>query len=802
MAIFTDLQDNNTKISTASNFNELINQYYFTFVHQISGLINEKSLSIIDNARVFKDSSTDAFVKNILGNADTKILFLDYTFHFINSMVKTKINDYLLINNQLPLYADENIYFVFKGGNVMNYFMESYINKIENIFKDIPLKNVSYKYQNDNILAYTDDNNMTSTSTYSSFFSKLKENFKISDVDYSIYIKASNYARYILIHGGTIKILGQVLSTISNNFDMLFTNIGKKSLPDDYPDTNDNVDDIDMYEDNYNELKKLIVDEKFEKYFNQIKNDTVHSKNSDFDAVFFKKMTESLVSASKFVDQMHNSINSITRFTKIYQLITIIQYLQTIKFLKIEDNDTNINSLNVTQIQIHFDTHLNNLIKKKFNNIQRSNFYSEENLENIKLDTIKKLSELQNKIKYDENNNGLETNIKKYELVNIPQASDIVFGKRKDLIIKSNNNPVNQYITSESMDTHLHYITYNSIIKSVKKVNISNFNLMRIKINIVLTGNNMKINDNYNNIPIPSEFVDVSIPFYDDSSSNKYIESLKKNDPTKIFLKNNTTNKDIVIQSYGLNDLTHDLLNVLFQQNFFIPWLDLKYNKRIFRLLFISILNSYVNDCTFECEANSMTIYKEVLDFSYTILKYMLDITSNQNPSYPYSECIKFIDSTNNSFDHIKSEIDDITIKYKKSVFIDLINIREVYHELADLLNFLIVYSRYVTFDYDTAFDFMNKNRHDYLYVPLEKNTFSEYLKSSNDKFIDMLKIIVNDGYKIYFIFENLLNMRRIYGHNNQNGGYERQKINSNPSYIKYLKYKKKYLELKRSIIY
>ncbi len=792
MTNFIGTINDDNKIESDVDFSEIMNNFHFTFVHQLSGLVNENALSITDNARVFKDSSTDAFVKNILGDAKIKLLFLDYTFHFINSMIKTKINDYLLTNDQVPLYADENIFFVFKGGNVMNYFMELYVKKIENIFKDIFLKNVSNKYQNPNILAYTNEDDKDNTSTYAAFFSRLKENFKISDVDYSIYIKASNYARYILIHGGIVQILGQTLSAISDNFDMLYDNTQINKMSIDYPETDDDVDDVDIYEHEYHKLKQLIVNEKFDSYVTHMKNNIIKSNDKDFDQELYDEISNSVIAASKFVNKIQQSIGSISKFTKIYQLITMIQYLQTVKYLNISNNKVNINSSNIDHIQYQLMTHLNNLIKKKYDNIHISNFYNEKNIQNIKSDIVNNLSSLQNKTKYEENNNGLVTNAKKYELVDVPNISNIEFSKRKDLIIKSNNDPINQYISAQSNNNRLHYITFNSIIKSVKKSNTSNFNLMRIKINIILTGDVMKINSVYKDTPIPSEFIDVSIPFYDDTTGNKFIDSIK-NEPTKIFLKNSRINKNIVIQSYGLDDLTHDLLNVLFQQNFFVPWLDPKYNKRIFRLLFISILSAYVNDCAVDCEAKSMAIYKKVLDFSSTILNYMLKLSNGQKPIYPYAECGEFIDTTHNAADHIRAEIDDIIIKYKKILFVNLINIREEYHEMAVLLNFLIVYSRYVTLDKNIAFEFMNKNRHDYLYVPLEKDDFSEYSKKSNNKFIDMLKIIVNDGYKIYFIFENLMNLRKIYNQNNQFGGH----CVNNISYRKYLKYKTKYLALK-----
>jgi hypothetical protein len=795
--------DHTKQLVNTTNFNELIDQYYYTFVHQLSGFTDEKSLSITNNARVFKDTSTDIFVKNILGNESIKFLFLDYTFHYINSMIKTKINDYLLDNHQLPLYADENVYFVFKGGNVMNYFMELYIKKIENIFKDISLENVTSKYQNENISALTDNDNIE-TSTYASFFIRLKENFKISDIDYSIYIAASNYARYILIHGGIVRILGQTLSEISNKFDILFENQKPNILTANVPNTDDDVNDVNIYENEYYQLKHLIVNDKFRTYMDIFKNSPDNMlksplTNNSLDSAYLKNMLDSILAASEFIKNIESSIDSIDNFTKIYELTTFIQYIQTIKYFNITNNKININLSNLTNIQQKLDSYLNSLVDKKIDNISKSDFYSNDNIIKIKSGLAEKMSELVGKIKFEENNNGLTTKTKKYELISTPKTSDIVFEKRGNLIIKSNNNPIDQYIIRESNDKHLHYITFNSIVKSVKKANTTNFNLMRIKINIMLTGNKMKINDSFNNMSIPSEFVDVSIPFYDDSAGNRFLDSAKKG-LTKIFLKNNIINRDVVIQSYGLDDLTHDLSDVLFEQNFFIPWLDLKYNKRVLRMLFISILNAYVSDCTIECKNQSIKKYRDILDFSSIILSYMVDVANGKMSAYPYAECGKFIETSNYSTEHIRSEIDDIMIKYKNLLFVQLMNIRHEYHEMANLINFLIVYSRYVTFDKELAFDFMNKNRSDYLYVSLNKNTFEEYTKESNDKFTDMLKIIVNDGYKILFIFENLVNLRQLY---NQSG-HSDQTIYFNSltgPYHKYIKYKAKYLALRNSKI-
>lgn len=733
--------------NSSSNFVDLINQEHFTFSHQLSGLSNEKSLSVTNPVRAYRDSTTDAFVKNILNNETLRFLFLDYTFHLINSKICTEINDYLTSNHYAPLTGEENVYFVFKGGNVMNHFMELHLASIENIFKKIPLKNVSRKYQ-----IKLDDPTLTN---FDDYFTKLKENFKISDVDYSLYVRASSHARFLLIHEGSLRILARALDQISIHFDSIYESMKPAQLID-VLDTNDDVNDEDPFVERYHQLKELMIDERFTPYWNIIKKElnntpfnqiSAHKLNKEY----FDAIMKSILDGVEFVNQINTDTSYLT---KIYQLITVIQYLQTIKYLGIENSNYNINVSNVTNLDSELKSHLDNLLMKKYDHLRVSEFYTVEKINQLKTDLMAALDKLVNEERYEEINNGLKVERTKYQLVKTPQMDDLQILKRGNFIVKSNNNPLEQELSFNTDESKFHYLTFNNIINITRATNKLNFDLMRIKFNVKAVNHIFKVNDKLKDVSIPSEFIDVSIPFYDDVAGQHYINHSAYH-LTKISLRNETIKRNIIVQAYGLDDLVHDLSYVLFGQNYFVPWLDPKYNKRIIRFIFNGIVDAYHHDCLEnQCTPHLIKIYKDLLDFSTQMLEFVQGKTK-----YPYEVCNKFIATTNHSLDHIKSVIDDTMIHYPKLLFKHLLTIDEHYEQMEDILRMTMVCAKLLTVEEQWLF--INKYRNDYKYVPIDRAEFAEYMKDFAQHFQDMLQTIVDNGYKILFVYEQLLTIRK-----------------------------------------
>jgi len=758
----------------SNHFFDLVKKYNYTFSHVSSGLTDENSPLVTNNVRVYRDITTDAFVKNIFHDEETRFLFLDYTFHIINSMLCSKINDYLLDNKCPPLYGDEKIYFVFKGGNVMNYFMQLYLKSIEEIFNNVELVYVQQKYSNPNILPYVDSDNIEDTSTFESFFANLKENFKVSDVDYSVYIKASSSARFILIHGGIIRILAATLAIIAEQFEAILENTNINIDMADIPDTTDDINDDFSYAEQYQKLKILISNEKYFEFIGII-NDKISDlveenrwrnfvENLDEDdRSYYEDLVNAITEAIGFIADITVKSSSITNFTKIYDLVATIEYLQTIYYLGINNTGYNLDQDNVASLKKKLNMYLWRLLNKKLYHVCNNHIYTLEKLQNIRVDVVNGFEKLIGQPKYDLVSDHTKNIWKKYVVVNKPKLEDVVFEKRANSIMKCDNDPVNQHSTVNSQDKLIHYITFNNMVHIAHKGIIINFDLMRIKFSTNLIGSNVLVNGKDQPIKIPSEFIDVSVPFFGDTARELFLEN-KQQHTTKIDLRNQNIGRNIVIQSYGLNDLIHDLQYVLFKQNHFIPWLDPKYNKRITRILFIGILDAYQDDCSGGvCVPNKMKTRRDMLDFFNTVLEYSTKIFDGDNVEYPYFEAAKFIRSTHKSIEHIQGIVDDIQTKYLDLLPTQLISIKKEYEDIDSLVKFIIIYSRFLTFDNETKYQFINKYRTEYSYVPVERENFGAYMDNFNTKFMDLLKLFVNVGYKILFIFEELLNYRRIY---------------------------------------
>lgn len=183
---------------------------------------------------------------------------------------------------------------------------------------------------------------------------------------------------------------------------------------------------------------------------------------------------------------------------------------------------------------------------------------------------------------------------------------------RKDYIIESYNfhgedNII--YKESESILNNIQkipssqfYISKNSTIKFVGNASTNEFDLLRMKMNIVLQvpNNNIKI-------PIPSEVIDVSIPKKDDSKLRHLADNASKYIVKYVF-KNGIFEFWAPSLQYMISDVDH----ILFIQNQF-PWHDKKSIKRVQRyflsILMLSIIsksdnnilervNSYKNELT------------------------------------------------------------------------------------------------------------------------------------------------------------------------------------------------------------
>jgi hypothetical protein len=180
--------------------------------------------------------------------------------------------------------------------------------------------------------------------------------------------------------------------------------------------------------------------------------------------------------------------------------------------------------------------------------------------------------------------------------------TDVTLCPANDILFQQDNYDIDFYIRNNG--NNFHYITYNSTIYMMLAQSMTNFDLIRSKLNFKLANVNKKkylsyideANDNIkpnSSIKIPSEFIDISISNFEDSFYQDFIKKpddyIMKYDFT-INLTNYTTEND---RKFSVNSLTieyfiHDLIKIIFFDSVVShPWIDIKYEKRLFRLFFL-----------------------------------------------------------------------------------------------------------------------------------------------------------------------------------------------------------------------
>ena len=231
-----------------------------------------------------------------------------------------------------------------------------------------------------------------------------------------------------------------------------------------------------------------------------------------------------------------------------------------------------------------------------------------------------------------------ESNYKIYKLKKDGDDDEISFN---NLIIESKNDTLFYTDTLEksiylnNKFNNFHYVTHNSSINVSlnDKNSITNFDLLRSKFNVLLKNIYVKkfLPDNNNNwtitdLSIPSEFIDISISEFNDTFYNSYINNIQNyeytmndyyipdlNDPQNF----NNDQRKFNIKTMSIEYFIHDLESILFSQNIFYPWIDVKYSKRLKRLLLLYNIQNRVNIYTIIIIneiVNNMKLYVDALN--------------------------------------------------------------------------------------------------------------------------------------------------------------------------------------------
>jgi hypothetical protein len=847
--------------------NKLINSSY-TYKRTSSTIDNVTHNS--SHVRVFRDESTSIFTNVILDTEELLALFLDYTFHRLYSEVISNINDKLINSRRFevvdnyhihikPLVGIERIFLIFKGGTLMKKYFDSFIDNLftEQRNENFTIEDIHKKYGNflkplnfniDSSSNIDIDIDIDDINTEKLIFKNiiLKENFKISDTDYSLYINARLHERYNIIHKVAVELLGRAFDIMTDECDEYF----KKVIFDGSINTD-------------------FEDEKM-KFFIGMKK--VEQSDKKVDNTFSGKLLNDL---RNFLDLNENIINIITKnnwgnlpiediknFFKnlhysnynIYecynqsQIISLLKYIQMIninfaaligkvdntyftgkvyEYIYTEDYDIILKKIKNT---------INILIQKKLYLLKINSFYTREkfNLIKTKLTEWYKSFDINSDKFHDKFERGydpayviqkIDTYKLNYNKIHESHDNptelnkdDFIFNEHNSSIILSKNNPIyiNDNITIKNRKYH--YISFNETIRKTRadgKYTVD-FDLMRSKFNIIINKEDVLTkNGEPHKASIPSEFIDVSIPRFEDTSRIEFFKHIIKdgNIPTYLGFKKNP---NILINAYSISEVLEDLLYTLFNQNSFEPWLDKKYTKRILRVVtliiieFLDKLQRKKEKTKEELDEDSdkykdlIKLYKKneiktiimFFELCYAISNYIED----NDIIYPYHIVARFLEGFNH--DIMDAPNNSKLIEYLKTVFEfrnEWINGQHnkftfcIHHKFKSLerliLNIILFSIMYKMNNNDLVTSLNSISRH-YLQAELYyiNDNDESNVHYARDNFKKMLTVIYDYGFKLLYTIDddrpNIINIQPPFFE----GG-------SNNYYKKYIKYKTKYLK-------
>jgi hypothetical protein len=740
-----------------------------------------------NQARLYRDTITDTFVQTIFSDSIKLNLFVDYCFYEIYSNSKSRINK-MLHEHKLPcLDGNESINVIFKGGNVMSFFyndtlsyfttekkLDVKLGDVINFFIEQQL--VSEKYHNilNDLITESNMQNINEIGTINDYLEEQKKNFKISDVDFSFTIVCGNPIKFKLISQLCGIIIIESLVNIKKFFNSYYLNVTSEDqqeikdieeveMFDSYDSPVNNI--LDIYEIEINKLRDII------------NKDTI--LNQDILSFYFSNTYHLLFvmfyahpkSNSYFdtTDEEYNNVRNLRLVISIYEYLTLIEiYNNKFKFFTSEENKILLRLIYGCEAIKRY--HLLNKKKKLLVN----NFYTLEEINTLLENISKKYNSDTTPALYNtlyENIKIFKDNIFKYEL-KAPLSTNLKFNKYKkglyatnnDIDIKGRNNFMIKYINDYSVietlnfeegNDNYHFITFNNVLYMKNDVSPTiAFDLYRIKFNFVLN-NLVKINDKLKSYNVPSEFIDVSMPNYDDSSLHHFIENYNKNG--LYIYERIQDNHQFFWNAYSLQQLFEDIFKVLLKSITILPWYDIKYAKRINRALLLFLLIKF-NDMILNNNANLKWL-KSLISMLNLLFKIKKNINDNKENleeyknNYPYLDVSKFIVEKSNKDTPEKNII--ITeymlnlsyINIKNGPFALSLHINKRFEDFTDLLRLIIFYSYYM----------YNDNFLEIINLLREKSGMLKYTKKesvlkNNQDYIKLLDVTIKTLFVIIYI--------------------------------------------------
>jgi len=703
--------------------------------------------------RYFKDATTDIFTKNFLSNDKMRWMFVDYVYHVILFNLNTQINKKLLELYNTYLYKNEFITLLFKGGNVMNLYYGDLKEQI-NEYK----KNCQYQFHKKFVI-----NNVAK------FLDNLDNNFQISDVDFSIYVACFDYIKYLKITHCAKIIVAETLQKIGIEFDRYFDSV----MSDTFPVTP--VNPI--------KTKEIVAEDVI--------------KQEDKLRIFLEKLKKNIIDLNE--ENLGDLVEKTTiKFNKPHQLIKL--YLV---FEKLAIN----NKLDISSELEEIRSVINSEVNTKLNNILSNNFYTKNKIDEFR-SKIKKFylgEKFCVKFKDEYTNQKHLVHIFVYEG---EQEVEPLLAKRKSAIVHSSkqlNNPTKIIDTEPDL---MHYISYNTSILKLRVSGTSDFDLFRIKFNVklenvikeyVLTEDydnfveklkiqqknrnaDNEINSTNNNLfvsreefdkfiadnkfkleeqetiafNVPSEFIDVSMPSFQDATAQHFIKNSDNDNIANIFKI--IDNVFLYTDCYSKTEIYDDLNVVLFSQNTYFPWVDKKYDKRIRRLITMLVISKLVfTNGRYTLGTEMRQILKNLI---FTCVVIYNSLNSGIDYNIDYNEIRKYmVDESNHDIkiNVIAHMINSVNKNNQLVDFRTIVNINNKYQCIRYLLNLILIFYKLFSQNSDTHNEnivkFINAYKIEQLWEPFDVSDSNNVVAELKKKYTVLLKTIIDNGQILLLIF-------------------------------------------------
>ncbi len=781
----------------------------FFFTSHINNLVADEtkpySMFGSENARIFKDISTDSFVSNIFDKKDKLFKFIDCVFYLIYTRIPNIHN--LLHSNNYYMDAYEYLTVIFKGGNVMLLFFDLMINylRLSNSTIFETKLNTIYSYlKNHGIDLKNIDGDLfyqNSFETIDDFFNEHKKKFKMSDVDFTMYLNISEPIKYDIVSQLYNKILIDSLLEIRNFFDMYYEHDIENKFKNKINELKYN--NYLPFKFNDDPYEPLIENLNFDIDVIKSSNSKNFYSNSDLkvylESIIYRFIINFFTGEIRIADillygtEKKNFIEPNSNSNKYYKyiinirLITIIyEYLELLKvYCKIHEKKKILQTVNYFRIitlkiiRHHLDNKKRIIIDSEFYNDKTINNFMQEISSKYNRTTNPNLYNTKYSLSFDRKEIIQKINIQREnpdsDLVYYPinknsanfvnndnnnEKNEISISKKKDSLIYSSND-IKLYDMVNSDDEHYHYISYNGVIYNSHEHYDRKFDLFRIKFNVkiikpIISIDGVKINS-YN---IPSEFVDVSLPAFVDINRKYFYEEIQSEGIN--YLRYKTPNSIYNWNTYSIHQLYDDLLKILFGPTV-VPWYDSKYDKRIVRLLILYMFfvvkknihktpnnnNEQNNECEWIC------MLSDILKLSNNLYEYIKNANVSNLDSI---NSIKNVILGPNYLDYYSAEksnyiinwiFDNIFYKLNENGYQSIIKVDDYYKDFEYVIRFFIFYS--YSMKKPCFFDVFNNIR---LYSGLlpyepgktiEKNNKTyDIIEYNNLKFAELLKLFVN----------------------------------------------------------